>query len=64
MQGTVTIQIPNPVAPNEIHSWLLTRGWTAIGSSMYTHYSRETYELTWDQAVAFESYLLMSIGGS
>lgn len=69
---TVTVDTPREDVPSEVDNWLRSRGWTTpsnhpdTGEPLYEKNGdayASPYLFRWHEAVAWESYIFLSIGG-
>lgn len=75
---TTTVEIPQEEVPMEVHNWLMLRGWKMAQhndeSGCFLYFqpnpvsdASNGYEVRmfrWYEAMAYEMYLLMTIGGA
>jgi hypothetical protein len=67
-EGSHTHTIIPDEAPSDVIAWLHHRGW--FSSNQYGYFTRndvmhdgQTLNLTWEQAIAYEMYKIITIGG-
>lgn len=55
--------------PPEVRDWLAARGWAQAGPttwnvarSAYANEELKTFDMTWEQAVAYEAFRFLNIG--
>lgn len=66
---TLAIDIPTRVTPLDVSSWLLSRGWVVgpshpdTGEVLYCREAGDPHHWTWTEAIAYECYRFLSIGG-
>lgn len=60
------LNIPGATPPSDVQVWLANRGWYSMqegGTTVFSHSSYNVSECTWEQAVAYEFFRFVSLGG-
>ena len=60
--GSLIVDEPSPVTPNQIYSFLQARDWS-MQDDHWEHTFKHHYAMTWEQAMAIEFYEFITLGG-
>lgn len=57
------IPLPGGDCPLDVGDFLRTRGWHCFSSDEWQNHNYNNGTMTWEQAMAYEFYLFISLGG-
>lgn len=66
---TIDLDTPTVVTPLDVHNWLISIGWQSAstcpdtGQKLYTRTDGDPHHWTWTEAIAYETYKFLTLGG-